>query len=231
MEEQKVIGLDLSIASAEVLQILIDDAEDTSVFTEILNANRNRPEALKILLDSPGVSEEIKAEAGRILNLPVAVAATGTPSRLEITHEKTQPDRKKIPLIQRIQSLNVTQRRQLAMKGGGEVRSILLKDSNKDVILSVLDNPKLTESEVALIARSRSLPDEALRIVSKNTEWIKSYAVKYALICNPKAPAGITVGFVSALKEKDLKLLEKNKNVTEVIRMAAKRLLAAKGKN
>jgi hypothetical protein len=102
-----------------------------------------------------------------------------------------------------------------------------MRDPNKEVRLSP-SNPKLTDTEVELIARSRSIPDEALRTITKKREWMKNYNVMLALLTNPKLPVGIALRLVSELKTKDLALLEKNKNVSEGLRGAAKKILRAR---
>ena len=53
------------------------------------------------------------------------------------------------------------------MRGGREARSILIKDTNKQIVMAVLDNPKIKEPEVEMFARSRSIPDEALRAITE----------------------------------------------------------------
>jgi hypothetical protein len=131
-------------------------------------------------------------------------------------------------ILQKIQTLSVSERLQLAMKGGKEIRGILIKDTNKEVMLGVLDNQKITDTEIEMIARSRSISDEALRRIAKNREWLKNYAIVFALVTNPKTPPGISVGLVGNLKTKDLVILEKNKNVPDVVRSAGKRLLSAR---
>ena len=79
-----------------------------------------------------------------------------------------------------------------------------------------------------MIARSRSVPEEVLRRISKNREWLKNYAIVYALATNPKTPAGIAVTLISSLKAKDLVILERNKNIPDVVRSAAKKYLSWK---
>ena len=103
-----------------------------------------------------------------------------------------------------------------------------MRDPNKEVCLTVLENPKLTDTEVEIIARSRSIPDEALRKITKKREWMKNYNVMLALLTNPKMPTGIALPLVSELKTKDLSLLEKNKNVSEGLRGTAKKILRAR---
>lgn len=222
MEEPKIlIGLDLSVASREVIELLIEDAAEPAVFDEIARANQNRHEILELLLHHPDTPEQVKTHILGIIQLPVKPQAkTGD--------EHRQKQAKPQNLLQKIQTLSVGERLQLALKGGREIRSILVKDANKQVMLSVLENQKITDSEIELIAKSRSVPEEALRTISKNREWLKNYAVSFALVTNPKTPPGIAVTLISSLKIKDLALLDKNRNVPELVRTTAKRLLTAR---
>lgn len=222
MEDPKVlIGLDLSVASREVIEVLIEDVAEPAVFDEIARANQGRPEILELLLQHPDTPEEIRNHISGILQLPVKPK-----EKTEDEHKRKQA--KPQNLLQRIQTLSVGERLKLALKGGRDIRSILLKDANKLVMLGVLDNQKITESEVELIAKSRQVPEEALRTISKNREWLKNYAISFALVTNPKTPPGIAVTLISTLKIKDLLLLDKNKNVSELVRSASKRLIAAR---
>lgn len=219
MEDPKIlIGLDLSMASKEVIEILIEDVADQNIFDEIARANKNRHDILEFLLQLPNIPEQVKFFIVSILHAPIT------------THTKKTVDQRLKPqnLLQRIQGLSVGERLQLALKGGRETRGILFKDTNKEVMLTVLDNQQITESEIELIARSRSVPEEAFRKISKNREWLKNYAIVFALVTNPKTPPGIAVTLISSLKFKDLVKLEKNKNVPELVRSASKRLVIAK---
>lgn len=218
MEDARLIGLDLSVASAEALEILIEDTADLEVFREILASNAHRPAILKLLIDSPNVPAEIKEASLKQLSLPSPL-----PSR-----PKPADEVRKHGLLQKIQQLTVGERIALALRGGQEIRSILLKDSNKEVVLTVLKNPKITETEIELIAHSRNIPEEALRTIHKNREWMKNYAINLALVNNPKTPPGIGITLVSGLRLKDIAILEKNKNVPETIRAIAKKLMQAR---
>ena len=127
-------------------------------------------------------------------------------------------------LLQKVQGLTVAEKRMLAMRGGREARSILIKDTNKQIVMAVLDNPKIKEAEMEMFARSRSIPDEALRAITRTKEWMKNYGVLLAVVSNPKTPAGVAVPLLYGLKIKDLASLEKNRNIAEVIRTTAKKL-------
>jgi hypothetical protein len=222
VEENKVlIGLDLSTASPLAIELLIEDAVDPLLYREIADANVNRPEILRLLVENPDIPDEVRQQAAQILNVPVK-------QKTEIVRVRKSPEERAQTILQRIQKLSVSERIHLALKGGKEIRTILLRDNNKEVSLTVLDNPKLTETEIELIARSRSISDEALRKITKKREWMKTYGVIYALATNPKTPPGIAVQLVNELKTKDLGVLEKNKNVSEGVRATAKKLLRAR---
>lgn len=219
MDEQTVlIGLDYGMASSEVVEILLETADDAALFMEIAKANMQRPEILRLIQEHPEAPEEVRALISGTLNLPARAA--GSMARVEQPKEA-----RKMNILQKIQTLTVSERVQLAMKGNREIRGILVKDTNKEVMLSVLSNQKITETEIELIARNRSIADEALRRISKNREWLKNYAIVHALVTNPKTPPGISVGLVGDLKIRDLIILDKNKNVPEIVRNAAKRVL------
>lgn len=218
MDEMRLIGLDLSMASPEAIEVLIADAPDPAIYREILSSNSKRPEVLRILVESEYVPDEIREQTGRILSIPVRQA-----DRSVLTDEGRRHG-----MLQKIQRLSVGERIALALRGGQEIRSILIKDPNKEVVLTVLKNPKITDTEVEMIAHSRNVPEDALRAIHKNREWMKNYSIALALVNNPKTPSGISMTLVSGLRLKDLTVLEKNRNVPEAVRAVAKKILTKK---
>lgn len=123
----------------------------------------------------------------------------------------------------KILTLNTAQKAILAMKGGREERTILVRDTNKVVSLSVLKNARITEGEVEGIAAMRNVSDEILRSIGASREWSKLYAVTANLVRNPRTPPSISTNFVNRLNNKDLKILAGDRNVPEIIRRMAKR--------
>ena len=218
MEEQKLLELDLSSSPREVIELLIEDVSDPSVFEEIVKANINRPEILKLLLDSPSTPESVRKQAAEVLQVPAR-------SPREIEKVKKSPEMRSQTIYQKIQGLKFSDKRLLALRGGRDVRSVLIKDPNKELSLTVLENPKITETEIELIAKSRTSSDEAIRKIIKKREWMKNYSIILAIVSNPKTPAGIGISLLSGLKTKDLSSLERNKNIPEAIRSSAKTLL------
>ncbi|MDA8087938.1 MAG: hypothetical protein M0Z75_14715, partial [Nitrospiraceae bacterium] len=155
---------------------------------------------------------------------------------LEILRDEAEerdegPASKEERLSLKIGKLTVGEKIRVSLRAGKEVRGLLMKDSNKQVVLGVIANPKITVSEVEMAARMRSIPEEALRQISRNREWVKNYDVVHNLVVNPKTPAGVAVGLLPRMRAKDLAFIQKNKEIPDAVRTAAKKLTAARNKN
>jgi hypothetical protein len=133
-------------------------------------------------------------------------------------------------LMALIQTLNVMQKVKLARMGNKEARGLLIRDRNKIVATAAIRSPRMTDNEVAGFAKSRNLSDEVMRIIASNRDWTKNYAVKLALVMNPKCPIAYSVKYMNFLQEKDLRVLVKSKDVPAVISTHARRNLTKKGK-
>jgi hypothetical protein len=70
------------------------------------------------------------------------------------------------------------------------------------------------------------MPEEAIKTIIQNKAWINHYGIVSALVNNPKTPAFIATTLANKLKKKDLRKLERNRGVCEVVRSAAKKLLS-----
>lgn len=126
--------------------------------------------------------------------------------------------------MQRLARLRVVERVQLALKGGRDERLLLIRDPCKVVQRAVLQSPKLSMQEVESFAAMRTLSDEALRIISINRKYMKSYIIQRNLVFNPKTPLEVTLHLLPLMKAPELKLLLTNKNIADTLRTAAFRL-------
>jgi hypothetical protein len=152
---------------------------------------------------------------------PVIAAADAPASSLAADIE-ADPERR--GTAQRLAMLSVAERIKVAMHGSREERSILVRDPNRLVSSAVLSSPKLTESEVEVIARMTNVSDEVLRIVGHNRTWTKTYGVIAALTRNPKTPIGVALTLLPRLIERDIKMLSTDRNIPEPIRLSARKI-------
>lgn len=124
-----------------------------------------------------------------------------------------------------VSTLPIADRLKLATKGTREQRAQLIRDSNRIVATAVLTSPKLTEAEVEAFAKMGNVSEDVLRIIGTNRNWLKNYGVVHAVTRNPKTPPAISMQLMHRLTEKDIKMLSTDRNVPEVLRLAAKRIL------
>ena len=160
-------------------------------------------------------SEELAAERRLLAQKPL-VDEEGNEINLTIT--------------QRIARLRTNQKIMLAIKGGKEERAILIREANRLIQVNVIRNGRITEGEVAYIAQMRTVNEEVLRIISNTREWMKKYTITKNLVMNPRTPLPIAMTHFKRLLESDMKLLMKDRNVAELLRREAKRLIEAKAR-
>lgn len=124
--------------------------------------------------------------------------------------------------------MGVAEKVKAALSGDKEWRKILVLDTNKLVSAAVLKNPRISEGEVLTVAKNKSSNEELIRIITQNREWMKNYAIRQALVVHPRVPMGQALRYMSTLVERDLKLLARSRDVSQVIVNNARRLLNAR---
>ena len=144
---------------------------------------------------------------------------------LEEAAEEVEPDPvKRKTLMQKLAYMTVVQRITLALKGGREERTLLIRDPNKLVQKCVLQSPRLTDTEVEGFAAMANLTAEVLRTISLNKLFMKNYTVCKNLVMNPKTPLDVSLHIFPRLNATDLVKLTTNKNVPETLRSMAVKL-------
>ncbi|HXH51210.1 MAG TPA: hypothetical protein VNM47_17865 [Terriglobia bacterium] len=131
-------------------------------------------------------------------------------------------------LLEKISRMTVAEKINAALMGSQEERIILVRDSNKIVARAVLQSPKLSDQEVENITTMKNVSEEVLRLVATNRKFVRSYSVARNLINNPRTPIDTGLPLIHRLNDRDLKELSRNKNVAEVIRSMANKLVKQK---
>lgn len=142
--------------------------------------------------------------------------------------ERGEVSAERVSLIRRIMFMNVKDRMKLAMKGDREARGILIRDSNKIVCSAVIKNPRITEQEVENISSMRTVADEVLRLIAMNRSWARQYPIIHNLARNPRTPIPTAMSIMLRIRTKDLQALTQNRNVSEMVRRQAYRLVKAR---
>ncbi len=127
-----------------------------------------------------------------------------------------------------IRSLAIPIRIKMARGANRQVRSILIRDTNTQVALAVINGNSLPDQEVEQIANSRSVIGDVLAEIPKRREWIRKYAIAKALVKNPRTQLATSIGLVPRMTMRDLRDLSRDKNVPDGVRSVALRLYMAK---
>jgi hypothetical protein len=174
----------------------------------------------------PPVDERIEALAVAKL---VAAGTDGIRVPQDLVTEREAPsaaaDEPDKALWHRIREMSVGHKVKLAFNGNKDVRTILLRDSNKIIPRFVLQNPRITEEEILMLAKDRNADDEILRQIAEKREWTQIYAVRAALVENARTPLAKAVSLLQTLGEREIARLAKSKSVPNAIAVQARRLL------
>ncbi len=130
-----------------------------------------------------------------------------------------------------IMKMTVSEKVQLAFKGGKTARMVLIRERNRLVSSAAIRNPRITENEVETVAGMRNVEEEVLRIIGSRRDWTAKYPIAIALVKNPKAPVGVVLPLINRLTLRDLKGLKDDRGISEAIRANARKLYQAKQKS
>ena len=134
-------------------------------------------------------------------------------------------------LLLQLQTMTVSEKIKLALRGNRDARMLLIRDANKLIRRFVLQNPRIGDEEIIALAKNRSADDELLRIIGDSRDWTKNYQVRLGLVTNPKTPLVYALRFLSGLVDRDIRMLAKSKNVSATVSAQAKRIVNSRPGN
>lgn len=175
--------------------------------------------------DVKGKKERVEGEKAPAENLPeILVEEDESPPF--VTHgegDRRAVEMKKQTIIQILKEMSAGHKVALAIKGNSEVRKILIRDKNRLINTKVLENPRVTESEIESYAKSTNVSEDVLRTIGNNREWVRQAVVVRALVNNPKTPLGLSLGLLKMVPTRELENLSRNRNIPEALRNTARK--------
>ena len=146
--------------------------------------------------------------------------------RAEKQEEEQEPEG---PLFSRIAKMSISQKVRFATTGNREAVTLLVRDANRLVHMAAIQSPRLQYSDIKKMASNRSLSDGVVRYIASNREWTKHYDIMLSLVNNPKTPIADSMGFLNHLRTNDLRMVMRNRGVSQQIARQAKILVAKRG--
>jgi hypothetical protein len=93
---------------------------------------------------------------------------------------------------------------QRVLAANGEELAVLLHSDVEEILLALLKNPALAETDVAVLLARKNLPTPVIEEICKRRDWLKSYALKKALACHPHTPRLVSLRLLRELYLMDL---------------------------
>ena len=151
----------------------------------------------------------------------------------EDTHETNDEGEEQVsekfqPLYAQIAQMTISQKIRRATLGTGAERLLLVRDTNRLVATAAATSPMLNENDAVRIAASRSVSDDVLRIIAQNRDFTRNYQVKLNLVSNPRTPFTFTSRLIPLLRDNDLRVLGRSKNVPGAVSTAVRQQLQRK---
>lgn len=223
LQEVLLLRQDAIVEAPEILTAL-EENPDLSSYTQrrideyrehLLPRERSRPQpsvpAAEDEIDDIELAAEV--EAARVL-----------PESGEIDVEKTKLSEGQI------RTLSIPARLKLTRGAPRSLRSILIRDSNSLVAVSVVTNNALSDQEVEQTANNRAVIEEVLEAIARNRQWSAKYNICKALVQNPRTYLPTALRLMTRLSVRDLRELSRDRNVADAIRSTALRLYTIKQK-
>ena len=215
---------------------------------DVLVTNQARllatPGIVENLFENPDLSADIRRRADEFLEEFFLKKERGRGERIEEAEEIADAeeisDAEEAPgpsgqaapaeevsgdVLFRLGSLTVAEKIRVAYRGNREERLFLVRDTNRLVSTAVLKSPKTNEADAEVIANMKSVSEDVLRAIAQRREWMKKYSLMSAIVKNPRSPIDVTISLVARLSPRDQTTLSTDRNVPEVVRVTAKRIV------
>lgn len=129
-----------------------------------------------------------------------------------------------------IRMLPVPLRLRLTRNASRTMRALLVRDSNSQVAVGVLQFNNISDQELEGIARNRSVCEEVFEYIARRRDWIGKYAIVKSMVTNPKTPVAISVKLLTRLSVRDLREVSRDRGIPNAVRSNALRLYTIKQK-
>ncbi len=119
-------------------------------------------------------------------------------------------------------------RKAMARKPDFKIIKRIAKDQDHRVIRNLLNNPKLTEYDVTVIASTRPTSPMVIREIFNHHKWITRYPVKKVIVLNPHTPLSIALKLLVFMSAQDLHEVRQGPDLDPIIIREAQRIAEKK---
>jgi hypothetical protein len=175
------------------------------------------------------ITQALRGEAPSVALPARSAASDGADEALAFQEEATGLAAEGRSIQAQLREMSHADRIRLALSGGKAARAALIRNPQPVYHPYVVQNPRITPAELAVIAKNPNVAPEALRMIAASAQHMADPAVRLAIVKNPKTDAQIAQKFLPRLSQAQLRQLARSDDVRANIRSAALRLVNRAG--
>lgn len=127
-------------------------------------------------------------------------------------------------LLLRVEQLTLGEKVSAARRCSPALIKTLLSDPEPRVFESLLVNQRLREEDLVHFASSDDAPKEHLALLAADTRWAYRYAIRKALVMNPRTPRAAAASFLRTLSKRDLIFIHQRAETSTYVRRCIERM-------
>jgi hypothetical protein len=135
---------------------------------------------------------------------------------------RRQAERK---LLQLVGSMTLGEKIAMARRAHRALLPSLMETGDERVLIALLDNPRLTENDLAVLVNTGEPPDGLLPVLARHHRWGRCYGVLRAVAQSRRCPLPLALSILVQLAPRDLRRIAARNDVSEGLRTAAGMLL------
>lgn len=184
------------------------------------------------------------ARTGNVYEVRIAgaqpPAASATPVGSAASADDSNAAREGSPLDQqlaeaaqsvndKIRTMSVSDRVILAQKADLMERRILMKENNSKINEFLLRNVRITDQEIAFMARNPGSPMQTILTIANRKEWMNREVIRGAILTNPRTPPHMVLDLLPSASSQDILKMFYSKHLREDIASAVKQEMKRRG--
>jgi hypothetical protein len=119
--------------------------------------------------------------------------------------------------------MRLGERMTLAKRAPTRVLRMLLGEGEARVLEAALINPRLREEDLLAAIRDARATPALFEAIAASFRWRESYAVRLALVLQPRTPLGIALSQITSLVPRDLRRVSETRELRPLLQAAARR--------
>jgi hypothetical protein len=127
-------------------------------------------------------------------------------------------------LLDHLPDLRVGDRITLAKIATAPVLGPLLRDADARVVEAALINGRLREEDLAAAVRKDDVTRALIEAIAASSRWRDRYALRLAIVLQPRSPLGVALAQVTSLLPADLARVAADEGLAPLVQLAARRV-------